>query len=724
MRLTVFKLLLILLGGSAAHLGAQSVTQLRDTGPRANRINIALLGDGYTAAEAAKFNTDAGTLLAGMLNDESWNRFSTSINAFAIFAPSAESGTDDPVNNITRDTYFSTTFNVSGIDRLLAFGTNAGRNRALTLLSQFVPDYDLAIMLVNSTKYGGAGGSIAVVSNHPSALAIMLHELGHTFALLGDEYVDAQAVPIYPPREYPNSTQQSTRETSPWKHFIFPATPVPSERPANPATVGMYEGSQFRATGFYRPTFESRMRVLDGPFGAVNLQAFAAAVHRLNLNLSTAVPVITQQPANTTIGFGQSTTLRVTATGTGPMTYLWTRNGTYLPDAIGSELTLTSFSSADTGSYTAEVRNASGPVTSNAFVLSAPGAGLPAIAAQPATQNAAPGGGVSLSVGASGATPLRYQWYRNGTAIVGATQSTLTFSSVTANDVGAYSVQASNDLGVASSNLAFVSLGSGRLRALSVRSVTGAGDQTLIAGLVVSGNNTKSLVLRGIGPGLTLLGVGNALDDPVLRIFNGSGQLIDSNDNWDGAPATLSAFSAVGLGPLVIGSRDAALLSRFNSGIYTAQVTTLGSSGIALMEAYDSDPPGGSGRLNALSVRSAITPGSGVLIVGLVVAGESPKTLIIRGIGPALLQAGVSTAIADPVLEIYNSSSQRILTNDNWGGSQLLSSAFAAVGLAALPTDSKDAAMLVTLQPGVYTAQLSGLNGTSGIGLVEVYDTP
>ena len=138
---------------------------------------------------------------------------------------------------------------------------------------------------------------------------------------------------------------------------------------------------------------------------------------------------------------------------------------------------------------------------------------------------------------------------------------------------------------------------------------------------------------------------------------------------------------------------------------------------------YDDEPANLNSSLAALSVRSYSGPGADVLIVGLLVTGNAPLQVVVRGIGPSM-GASVPTRLADTELRVFDSANNQIQYNDNWGGGTALANAFAAVGLMPLPATSKDAAAIVTLTPGVYTIQVSGVGGTSGVALAEVYALP
>ena len=125
-----------------------------------------------------------------------------------------------------------------------------------------------------------------------------------------------------------------------------------------------------------------------------------------------------------------------------------------------------------------------------------------------------------------------------------------------------------------------------------------------------------------------------------------------------------------------------------------------------------------------ISSRGRVTPDDGVLIGGFVVTGNSPKTLLVRGIGPALTSFGIAGALADPALTIYQDG-KAIATNEGWANSAAITTAAIQTGAFTLPSGSKDAAVLITLNPGAYTAQIkSAKNASSGVALIEIYEVP
>ena len=261
-----------------------------------------------------------------------------------------------------------------------------------------------------------------------------------------------------------------------------------------------------------------------------------------------------------------------------------------------------------------------------------------------------------------------------------------------------------------------------RLVALAARAAAGSGDQTLIMGFVVDGN--KEVLVQGVGPGIAG-SVPTALADPRLELFRfqgGTFAKVDENNDWVNSSSITEARARLGASALAVGSKDAALLKTIAGGVYTAHVASGGAAGVALVEAYDAD--GGSSRLMALSTRTVAGAGDATLIAGFVLEGNGPKTVLIRGLGPELALRGVQGILTDPKITVYRGSNV-VGTNDDWGGSQELKETFTAVGAEQLASNtSKDAALLVTLNPGAYTVHVTGAAGTTGVALVEIFDVP
>lgn len=251
---------------------------------------------------------------------------------------------------------------------------------------------------------------------------------------------------------------------------------------------------------------------------------------------------------------------------------------------------------------------------------------------------------------------------------------------------------------------------------ISTRGVVGTGDNVMIGGLVIKGSAPKTILFRALGPTLTSFGVGGALSNPHLDLYQGQ-TLLASNDDWMSA-SNAAAISASGFAPP--GPAEAAILVSLNPGNYTAIVSgTGGTAGVALVEAYDLDKEPSS-QLSNISTRGFVHTGEQVLIAGLVVKGQQSQDVLVRGLGPTLATLGVPGTLSDPFLDVRDAHGTSLATNDNWKDTQ--SSAIQATGYA--PPGDSEAAILISLPPGNYTAILSGVNNATGNALVEVYALP
>ncbi|HRE81255.1 MAG TPA: hypothetical protein PLN52_09420, partial [Opitutaceae bacterium] len=268
-----------------------------------------------------------------------------------------------------------------------------------------------------------------------------------------------------------------------------------------------------------------------------------------------------------------------------------------------------------------------------------------------------------------------------------------------------------------------------RLGNLSTRALTVGGEGQLIPGIIISGSQNKKVLVRAAGPVLAEFGVENALADPELTLLDWQGKPVAVNDNWSSATNAAeiaSASARVGAFAFPSGSKDSALLLELKPGNYTALTRNVsGSPGIALVEVYDVPDSVASSLVN-LSARGTVGQGGDVLISGLIVTGSSPKSFLIRGVGPTLADFKVNGALADPHMRLYRQS-EVIQENDNWEDGRPQEVSFvermaSQVGAFPLPAKSKDAAMVVTLEPGAYTVHLSAATGAGGVALIEVYE--
>jgi hypothetical protein len=388
--------------------------------------------------------------------------------------------------------------------------------------------------------------------------------------------------------------------------------------------------------------------------------------------------------------------------------------------------------------------------------------------ASPSTVAITTGRSVAFNVIATGIPAPTYQWTLNGSTTIpgasGTTDRVLLITGATSADVGAYTCTATNSQGsvqtsatlssvtaaTLSGNLdrptAMLTSTPGYLTNLSSRVTVGTGGSILIAGFAIAGSGSMDLLLRGVGPALipAPFGVSGALTNTQLTLYdtvNPNDPLpIVTNSGWSNAftlgsstvnvapqAATLALMNTLGAFTTnwAVGSPDSALEVTPPVGGYTAQISGVGgATGIALAEVYDADAYNPVTRLVNLSTRAQVGTGSNILIGGFVIGGNTAETLLIRAVGPTLAGApyDVAGTIAQPVLTIY-AGSTAVYTNTGWGGDVTINGVFGTVGAFALNTSSPDDALLITLPPASnYTAQISGVNNTTGIVLLEVYE--
>jgi hypothetical protein len=373
----------------------------------------------------------------------------------------------------------------------------------------------------------------------------------------------------------------------------------------------------------------------------------------------------------------------------------------------------------------------------------------PAFATQPVSQTIAPGTTVVFSATLAGGSAT-YQWYLDGAAlsdgpygnaaVSGSATGTLVVAGADAANAGAYTCVLTGPTGSTSSSPAELAVLAttdiGRLTNVSARAMVGTGSNVLIAGFVVGGaqaTGTQSLLIRASGPALAQFGITDALPDPDIQLtyLGASPAPTRLVTDWGGSASVAQAALAVGAfawpNP---SSHDAAVVHDFHPGSHTVEVFgASGDTGVALAEVYDDTPVGtytpSVPHLTNVSARALVGTGGDILIAGFVVGGTTSRTVLIRASGPALGSFGVAGYLPDPEIQLYGASSSLVpmVSNGGWGGDPAVAAASAAAGAFAWQSaSSHDAAILVTLPPGAYTAQVLGEDGDTGVALVEVYE--
>jgi hypothetical protein len=243
------------------------------------------------------------------------------------------------------------------------------------------------------------------------------------------------------------------------------------------------------------------------------------------------------------------------------------------------------------------------------------------------------------------------------------------------------------------------------------------GDRALIGGFILTGSDAKTVMIRALGPSLGANGMPGTLSDTTLDLYDASGQLLASNDDWkDGHQAQIQA---TGIAPN--NALESAILTTLpGNSSYTAVVRGKnGATGVGLVEVYDL-ALGNNSKLANISTRGFVDTGDNVMIGGFIVGGDAADRtrIVVRAIGPSLSSFGLANALQDTTLSLYDSNGSVMATNDNWRDAH--QPEVEAAGLA--PADDRESALFVSLSPGAYTAIVAGNGSTTGVGLVEAYN--
>jgi IgA Peptidase M64 len=660
---------------------AEPVTTIRNNGDSSNRVDIAILGDGYTFGDLPKYAADIETFVQGFFAQEPYKEYQRFFNVHRIDVFSNESGADHPERNppVLRDTAFDATYNCAAIQRLVC--VNVSKVNEILFRSVPAEKRDIVLVIVNDPEYGASGGAVAVASVHSEVVELILHELGHTLGLLADEYGSPPPPfcdsSIEPPEV--NATRASVRSQIKWNLWINPATVIPT-LDSQAGIPGLYPGAKYCDVGLFRPTFNSKMRSLNMPFEQINSEQLIKRIY----NWVSPIDSIEPWSSVVTLTKGSSQIFRVNVPQ--PLTHsleiTWTLDGQ--PIGSGAEVIVTS-SGLGVGDHAIHV------------VVSDP------------------------------------------------------TSSVQSDPIGLLSDSETWTLRVVDGSIA-------KLGNISTRGSVLTGDNVMIGGFIIDGSSNKRVLVRSRGPSMggAPFNVAGTLANPVMQLFSGS-TVIAQNDNWQDVPSC-TGFTCGGATEIAATALDpcqpnpgqsasppscnleSAILITLPPGAYTAIVRGAnGGTGVGLVEVFEADTSTTSTLAN-ISTRGSVQTGDNVMIGGLIVAGSVPKTVLIRARGPSMGAApfNVPGTLPNPFLRLFSGSTV-IAQNDNWQdapscGGFLCAGAtqITATGLdpcqpnpgqsTAPPGCAQEAAILITLPPGAYTAIVSGIGGGTGVGLVEVFD--
>lgn len=238
----------------------------------------------------------------------------------------------------------------------------------------------------------------------------------------------------------------------------------------------------------------------------------------------------------------------------------------------------------------------------------------------------------------------------------------------------------------------------------------------MIGGFIITGNTSKKVIVRGVGPSLRGAGLTDVIDDPTLQLFGTGGQ-IAFNDDWRDLQETEIEDSQIAPSD----DREPAIVATLSPAPYTAVISGKnGQTGVGLLEVYDLNAP--SSRLANISTRGSVLTQDNVMIGGFILGGTitQPARVVVRAIGPSLAQSGISGPLANPTLELVNEAGQSVGFNDDWQDDPAQAAELQALNIA--PTAATESALVTILPPGAYTAIVAGQSGTTGVGLIEVYD--
>jgi len=476
-------------------------------------------------------------------------------------------------------------------------------------------------------------------------------------------------------------------------------------------------------------------------------------------------PTISSQPASLSPVVGAAANFSVTAAGTAPFTYQWYKNGTAIVGATASAYSIAAVTVASAGSYKVVVTNGAGSVTSNLATLSV--LVPPSISSQPLSLSVASGKAASFSVVASGTAPFSYQWYLNSSAISGATSATYSISAAGNASVGSYSVRVSNSIGSVVSSAATLSLilppsvssqpaslviNQGKAASFSV-TVGGSAPftyQWTKNGSAISGATAASYSIAAVDA--------SSAGSYVVIVSNAAGSVSSSAATlsvvsvpvvvtqpisltvYAGKPASFSVVATGGSGlsyqwykgsQAIAGATAAsysiAETSSTDASSYSVTVSNSAGSVKSATASLVVNAAATFNRMCTISVRTVVDASNPSSVIGFVTDGSNTRRFLVRGVGPGLSAYGATGVLAQPKIEVRSKVlgvETVIASNSSWSAEPKAAEAFIESGAFALAAGSADAAAVIEVPAGSYTVTLTGVAGSTGVALVEIYELP
>lgn len=312
-----------------------------------NRVDIVVVGDGYTAGQQNTFHTHANNALATMFNQQPFAMYSPLFQTHQVEVISNQSGVDnDPTQGISRDTALDMGFWCNGTDRLLCVDVAKAFNAALA-----APDVDLILAVANSTTYGGAGytaSDLATASGGNGAAAeIAIHEFGHSLGNLADEYdyggpaTYAGSEPTDPNVSKLNAAAMQSAGAK-WNLWLG------LNDAAYDGLVSTFEGANYSQFGIYRPSNDSKMRSLGRPFNHPSAEAIIIEIYKI------VKPIDNSTPTGTTLNGNETVFVDPIDPVSNPLQITWKLDGNVIAGATGTTLNL-STQSIPSGAHTLSV---------------------------------------------------------------------------------------------------------------------------------------------------------------------------------------------------------------------------------------------------------------------------------------------------------------------------------------------------------------------------------